>query len=419
MSKKILKITLLSILVLLLTGLGAASVFGARFKYDRAFLNNEGGESYYLFSDSSWAFFNVDGLLNGNLEGNLEEGVLIQFGDYSAWIYSWDGGDVITAEYSFGESYDFYSTPLEEINAPAEIMEQITYPEEEEKEESFTLPAHVETEKGEAPSESFPLIPIICGAAILAAGLVILIIFESRWKHYALEHSSAIEKLKDLNKRYGFNYELCPNYDIAERVDSKAKFDGYNSARKLREQFSINTAFWKGLFDWAEYNSSNWADYVGKAETIKGQADMTGIYRSKEKQLLKKLTYKKPPMGFSVTYSIYYSSPQGKKNYSREELLAYEDVLQEYALFRREQERHATAQYQRSLMNSSLRYDVMKRDGFRCVICGRTQEDGIKLHVDHIVPISRGGRTEMGNLRTLCEDCNLGKRDKYDYFGLN
>lgn len=68
---------------------------------------------------------------------------------------------------------------------------------------------------------------------------------------------------------------------------------------------------------------------------------------------------------------------------------------------------------QRRLMTDSLRYDVLKRDGFRCVLCGATAKDEhVKLHVDHITPISKGGRTELSNLRTLCERCNLGKSDK-------
>ena len=75
--------------------------------------------------------------------------------------------------------------------------------------------------------------------------------------------------------------------------------------------------------------------------------------------------------------------------------------------------------FQRSLMTDSLRYDVMKRDGFRCVLCGRTAKDGVVLHVDHILPVARGGKTEINNLRTLCEFCNLGKSAKYDPKGLN
>lgn len=69
---------------------------------------------------------------------------------------------------------------------------------------------------------------------------------------------------------------------------------------------------------------------------------------------------------------------------------------------------------QRRLMTDSLRYEVLKRDGFRCQICGATAADGYKLHIDHIMPVSKGGRTELSNLRVLCERCNMGKRDKIE-----
>ena len=69
---------------------------------------------------------------------------------------------------------------------------------------------------------------------------------------------------------------------------------------------------------------------------------------------------------------------------------------------------------ERNKMTPGLRYKIMKRDGFRCVLCGRSANDGIKLHVDHVIPVSRGGKTEESNLRTLCEECNMGKGDKVE-----
>lgn len=58
-----------------------------------------------------------------------------------------------------------------------------------------------------------------------------------------------------------------------------------------------------------------------------------------------------------------------------------------------------------------LRYEVLKRDHFRCVLCGASPAThlGCILHVDHVIPYSRGGKTIPANLRTLCEPCNLGK----------
>ncbi len=60
-----------------------------------------------------------------------------------------------------------------------------------------------------------------------------------------------------------------------------------------------------------------------------------------------------------------------------------------------------------------MRYKVLHRDDFKCFKCGRSAEDGIKLHIDHIKPYSLGGLTELDNLQTLCNQCNIGKSNKF------
>jgi hypothetical protein len=62
-------------------------------------------------------------------------------------------------------------------------------------------------------------------------------------------------------------------------------------------------------------------------------------------------------------------------------------------------------------VNLRLRFDILKRDGFRCVACGASPatSPGVELHVDHVIPWSRGGESEAGNLQTLCSACNQGK----------
>ena len=61
----------------------------------------------------------------------------------------------------------------------------------------------------------------------------------------------------------------------------------------------------------------------------------------------------------------------------------------------------------------SFRYKVLKRDNFKCVACGRNPKDNIKLHIDHKIPYSLGGMTEMKNLQTLCDECNISKSNKF------
>lgn len=65
---------------------------------------------------------------------------------------------------------------------------------------------------------------------------------------------------------------------------------------------------------------------------------------------------------------------------------------------------------------NKLRYLVLKRDGGKCVLCGRGAADGVKLHVDHIKPVSIYPELyyDPDNLQTLCNECNLGKSDLDD-----
>lgn len=58
-----------------------------------------------------------------------------------------------------------------------------------------------------------------------------------------------------------------------------------------------------------------------------------------------------------------------------------------------------------------MRHEVFKRDNYTCVECGATKKDGATLHIDHIIPVSKGGSDELSNLQTLCSDCNLNKSD--------
>lgn len=66
----------------------------------------------------------------------------------------------------------------------------------------------------------------------------------------------------------------------------------------------------------------------------------------------------------------------------------------------------------RESISKSRRFAILKRDDYKCQLCGRSQGDGVKLHIDHRMPHAQGGSNEDDNLWTLCEDCNLGKSDE-------
>lgn len=69
---------------------------------------------------------------------------------------------------------------------------------------------------------------------------------------------------------------------------------------------------------------------------------------------------------------------------------------------------------QRKLMTREFRESIMKRDNYTCQICGKYMPDEIGLQVDHIIPVSKGGKSISSNLRVLCSKCNGHKSDKID-----
>jgi len=54
---------------------------------------------------------------------------------------------------------------------------------------------------------------------------------------------------------------------------------------------------------------------------------------------------------------------------------------------------------------------IMKRDNYRCVVCGKGKADGIELQVDHIKPKDFGGEATIENGQTLCAQHNYKKKN--------
>lgn len=69
-----------------------------------------------------------------------------------------------------------------------------------------------------------------------------------------------------------------------------------------------------------------------------------------------------------------------------------------------------------------LRMKILKRDEYRCRVCGRRPADhvDIELHVHHIRPFGKGGMTVEENLITLCHTCHKGlnPHEEWSLFGM-
>lgn len=258
--------------------------------------------------------------------------------------------------------------------------------------------------------------------------VVVYVLFSFRLKHIKIvkENSFLIKALVKLNQSYSFQ-SFKEYYSYHEKHNKKRKYDRDTTEKFMNRHVYEKMSFYENIVNIASKNESNYYQYMTEYGELKSEIPLASILNTPIKQktflkyeeyLYKKLKLKKPPIDFKVNYKISYTSPKGRNSYSKENTYNKKVIAEEISKVRKDIKNKKSRQYvikkERSKMTNAFRYKILKRDSFRCQICGSTAKDGVKLHVDHIIPVSKGGKTIKNNLRTLCDRCNLGKSDRIE-----
>ncbi len=249
------------------------------------------------------------------------------------------------------------------------------------------------------------------------------------WKYTKIvrAHSERLRELQALNHRTLFYGGDKKEYAYSQSCHSKRQFDNWAMEEYLIAVLDENREEITTRLYEIDCNRRHYAGYLKETELLLSRISIEecqkwkipyGVFLYIEKRLFKKDILKKPQSDIYATCRVSYTSPQGKNHYEKEEKYEYAQLKNYYDRLGELRATRRTRQYQikveRAKMTDSLRYDIMKRDKFRCQLCGSTASDGVKLHVDHIVPVAKGGKTTPENLRTLCDRCNMGKSDKFE-----
>ena len=260
---------------------------------------------------------------------------------------------------------------------------------------------------------------------ITAIFIIALSMIET-WQYNTVSKSSKrLESLKQLNESTELHNYLQKSYRFSTRVNSKPKFDRFNFGYFFDDTVWDNPDLRQAAQKLLD-NRRTYKKYIEQADQIQSSATPEEAaslhipfkrYLHIEEQLFQRNKLN-PLIDSKVDLSVTYVSPKGRNHYHKKAECPLSDVIPRYKVLVEQEEQKTEAaiqrQRERSLMTDKLRYSILKRDGFHCQICGRGAEDGVKLHVDHIIPVSKGGKTVPENLRTLCEDCNLGKGDELE-----
>ena len=254
---------------------------------------------------------------------------------------------------------------------------------------------------------------------------------------YLHGHSKLLNNLADINDLMHFERQFKSPYEFRcdAYIKSKAKFDHFRPKHWLYLEFgepqSLTIHNLSNFFGPAYRNHERYVrDYKPCIVNLKDVHLQKGdvpiwllpyFVRKLERSLYAKRVYYYAAEDTVAMMYYNYTSPAGRNSYTRKLKIS----MQTFYDLKKQHYQNAVLgkcdrQHERNKMTASLRYRILRRDHFRCQICGRTaDEDHVKLHVDHIVPIAKGGKTEPNNLRTLCQDCNLGKGAKFTSHGLN
>lgn len=268
-------------------------------------------------------------------------------------------------------------------------------------------------------------IVVLCIVLILliVVGIVYAIIHNKN-KKYVLSTSGMCDELNKLNKNQNFHMAIPSSLKYTKDCKYKYQYDDFdfddylmqiliNDERSaaLRIEYVLENIRMndKYLSDCGEI-STRYSERLPIDCKIK-----ESTYKKIEKSCFDKMILN-PPLSMSYYICVEYTSPKGQNSYHNSECYDFESLKMYYYKSKKELKAKQSYEYrvksERAKMTDSIRYDVLKRDGFKCQICGASAQDGATLHVDHIIPVSKGGKTEMSNLQTLCDRCNLGKSNK-------
>lgn len=251
-----------------------------------------------------------------------------------------------------------------------------------------------------------------------------------KYVDFVNEHSLAIRAIKELNSKYKFSsiypliYKNC--------YDTTRNFEDVSCKDYLIYKFHLDTLGVRRIIKSRNNNISKEIDYKSKVDLVKdklGNFDVSIEDLNEEKlRNIESIVFndliEKVNTDFYAEVHLYLTRgrihrvvDEKKELFDLNEII---DVLKSIdsskvidgRRFYSGEVWKSIERVERAKVSKELRQEIFERDGYTCVNCGSTEKES--LEIDHIMPISKGGKTEPSNLQTLCRNCNIRKGNDID-----
>ncbi|OUQ13887.1 hypothetical protein B5E87_04735 [Massilimicrobiota sp. An142] len=191
------------------------------------------------------------------------------------------------------------------------------------------------------------------------------------------------------------------NVDIDEQIELYLLRNKENSLKEFE-------TYLKNLNNWKQESEKKIENSIlkkrRKAQYLKALDDknMFCFYFIRRKTKYKQVNYMRYPYIEKIIYDSKNCDINAiREKYKKLENINFETTTKAYNM-----------KNQRKLMTKKLRDKIKKRDNYTCQKCGKYMPDEVGLHIDHIIPVSKGGKSVESNLQVLCSKCNGKKTNK-------
>ena len=277
--------------------------------------------------------------------------------------------------------------------------------------------------------ESVNLIIGILIAIIFVVTAILITLYlvrrNQRFEEFVILHSKGYKDLLERNKRYKFHNIDLKYKELKMSYDSEVNFDNIEPYDVLIATLDMYQEDILNVINKIEENKSLYKKYIDEGNIYKEFDTLEGIKNTEIEALYKieiKLIEKeslKPTIKYEQKVIVTYEKiddegdtvifNKKEDTFSKEEVYRYIELLNEKRgnFYLNEDIFESLTRFERAKVSNKIRFEVFERDNYTCKKCGKRNPGN--LEIDHIKPISKGGKTKMDNLQTLCRECNKEK----------
>jgi len=200
----------------------------------------------------------------------------------------------------------------------------------------------------------------------------------------------------DISRRRQPSYKECIEEWIIKNKDMDLKLLRLLSLRTWKESCEQTIA---DLIFWKDYKRGIYEKMLKEVEAEDINYPMFMFVFTRSQTRYKQVNYQKSAYAVdNVEKNVVVSTKELLIIKEKLSKIGYETTLEKY-----------NSKEQRKLMTKDLKDKIKIRDNYTCQLCGKYMPDEVGLHIDHIVPIKKGGKSVESNLQVLCDKCNSKK----------